>query len=81
MLHPDHWHPNYKEIIDALKKQGFRAVQQNDFPEGFVPVIGSLAYMINDQGEIFSVNQVDGAIEREHPKPAFQMPPPGCFPS
>jgi len=61
MLNPDNFSPKFWENLRKLKAAGFRLPGDDELPAE-CRIEGSMTFLVNDQGDIKSVEQGSGGI-------------------
>jgi len=62
MIHPSHWHPDYRGAIDSCILLGYRDAKPEELPYPYNEVFGAETYMINGAGHIISISAIDAVV-------------------
>lgn len=62
-INPKNIHPHYHQNIKDLQSQGYDFPKSGQIPHHLERLFGSLTFLINEGGDIKSVNQATGEVK------------------
>jgi hypothetical protein len=63
-IFPGNWHPDYEKNMKKLEAEGYRGAKQEELPPHLRQVCGAESYLINSEGDLKSVSQSTGEVNR-----------------